>query len=273
MGDSYSSGQGADRSPSSPAIDMSWYDPATVTANNVCFRSHGNAATLLAKDKSYAMTDVSCSAAEAQYALTKGQWNEPPQINALNSDVSLVTMTFGGNDAALADLMLGCIMTTECKSTSPQAKKTASVTKTLPATVEQILTAITDKAKNVKVRWAGYPLALAAPGTPVGACTFLSKNEQVLWYNMLTGVNNAVKQGIDTFNAQHSGAQFKFDIKYVDPLASASPFMQTDNGLTRDGCSKNVNRGINGPLDVDAGWWHPNLIGQQYYYQLYKASL
>lgn len=273
MGDSYSSGQGADRTPSSPTIDMSYYDPNTITAKNMCFRSQANAATLLAKDKSYAMTDVSCSAAYASKALTQGQWNEPPQIKAINSDVSLVTMTYGGNDAGLANLLLGCIMTTECKATSTAAKYSVNQNTKLPGIVNQILTSITQTAKNVKIRWAGYPLMLAAPGTPVGKCTFLSSKEQVVWYNILTGTNTAIKQGIDSFNAQNTGSDVKFSVKYVDPLAKDSPFMQTDNGKTRDACSTNINRAINGPTDIDAGWWHPNIIGQQFYYQLYKASL
>lgn len=273
MGDSFSSGQGADRNPGYKTIDFSLYDPATTTASNMCFRSRVNAANLLARDIGYTMTDVSCSAASASLALTKGQWNEPPQINAINSDTSLVTMTFGGNDAALTNVITGCIMTKECKVSDSQVKTAQTKIPIMTTTVDQILTAVTQKAKNVKVRWAGYPLAMAAPGSPVGACNFLSKNEQVMWRDLLTSANLAVKQGVDTFNARHAGSDVNFDVKYVDPLAPDSPFMLTDNGLTRDACSSNPKRGINGPLDIDVGWWHPNINGHQYYYELYKASL
>lgn len=62
-----------------------------------CARSEDNYARLTARRLQLKLVDVTCSGATTAHVL--GAWNElPPQIDVLNDDTSLVTITIGGND-------------------------------------------------------------------------------------------------------------------------------------------------------------------------------
>lgn len=62
-----------------------------------CGRSASNYATLLAVKLGLTLDDQSCGGATTAHIL--GPWNElPPQIEAVNADTRLVTVTIGGND-------------------------------------------------------------------------------------------------------------------------------------------------------------------------------
>lgn len=62
-----------------------------------CGRSASNYATLLAGKLGLALDDQTCGGATTAHIL--GPWSElPPQIEAVNADTRLVTVTIGGND-------------------------------------------------------------------------------------------------------------------------------------------------------------------------------
>lgn len=83
MGSSFASGSG-----------IVPYDPA---APQRCQRSTQNYAHQLARKRNLTLVDVTCGGATTANIL--GPWNElPPQMDALTSDTSLVTVTIGGND-------------------------------------------------------------------------------------------------------------------------------------------------------------------------------
>ncbi|MDB5184023.1 MAG: hypothetical protein JWO07_704, partial [Candidatus Saccharibacteria bacterium] len=279
IGDSYSSGAGSDRTPTNPTVDTSSYFTSTVYGTNQCFRNKNAAQYLLASNLGYALTDVSCGGANSTNVLSAGQFGEPPQDKYVYSDIQLVTMTMTGNDAGLMWLLQACIMNqlgnvNDCSGNDPTylaaaANMKSVIINNVPSEINNILTSITSKSKVAKVRWAGYPYILPGPGRPNETCAFLSSGEQKVWDDMQLLENNTIKSNVEAF-AKSSGR----DIKYVDPLATDSPFMQLDNGHSRDACSTSLNRAINGPNDnPSAGGYHPNILGQQYYYQLYKASL
>lgn len=67
------------------------------TPPNRCTRSNDNYAHQLARKRGLALTDVSCSGATTAHLL--GPWNElKPQLDAVDADTKLVTITVGGND-------------------------------------------------------------------------------------------------------------------------------------------------------------------------------
>jgi hypothetical protein len=279
MGDSYSSGGGSDRTPSNPNIDVSSYFTSTVYGTNQCYRNKNAAQYLLASALKYSLTDVSCGGANSTNVLSAGQFNEPAQGAYVNSDVQLVTMTMTGNDAGLMWLLQACIMNQlgyvhDCSGNDATYQSAAAtmrneIKNNIPTKINKILSSITSHSHVAKIRWAGYPYILPQPGRPIGTCSsFLSSTEQAAWAEFVLLEDNTIKQTVEAFAKTSSN-----DIKYVDPLAADSPFMQIDNGQSRDACSTSPNRAINGPTDNAAGGYHPNILGQQYYYQLYKASL
>ena len=71
-----------------------------------CGRSTENYATLLASKMDLALTDATCGGATTAHVL--GPWNElPPQIDAVNADTALVTVTVGGNDIGYVGYLIG----------------------------------------------------------------------------------------------------------------------------------------------------------------------
>lgn len=263
MGDSYSAGGGADRTPTKPAIDISAYDTSTK-----CYRSKYAAQYLLARSLDLKLTDASCGGAITENLTTTNQETMPPQITQLAPDTQLVTMTIGGNDTALL-FALNCIQTSDCSSNPLMTTLINLRIAGLTANLEAIYKAIADKAPQAKIRHAGYPHIIAPPGASTGTCaSWLSAAEQKAFDELLTGTNNKIKQTIERL-ANDTGV----DARYVDPLAADSPFMQRDAGQMLDGCSLSIKRYMNGPNDGKEGGWHPNIYGQQMYAQLYERSL
>jgi hypothetical protein len=71
--------------------------PSADNPPNRCARSEGNYAHQLARRHGLALVDVSCSGSTTAHLL--GPWNElAPQLDAVDADTALVTMTTGGND-------------------------------------------------------------------------------------------------------------------------------------------------------------------------------
>ncbi|MGZ3273262.1 MAG: SGNH/GDSL hydrolase family protein [Caulobacteraceae bacterium] len=83
MGSSFAAG---------PGVTTQADDPPTR-----CTRSKDNYAHQLARRRGLKLTDVSCSGATTAHLL--GSWNElKPQLDAVDADTRLVTVTIGGND-------------------------------------------------------------------------------------------------------------------------------------------------------------------------------
>ncbi len=84
LGSSFGAGPGVpSRDPTSPVL---------------CIRSDNNYAHQLARLRHLDLTDVTCSGATVQNVLHGGQYFQPPQLDAIRSDTTLVTITAGGND-------------------------------------------------------------------------------------------------------------------------------------------------------------------------------
>lgn len=263
LGDSYSAGGGADRTPENPRMDISAYDTSTK-----CFRSKHAAQYIVAQKLNLQLTDASCGGAITENLTKTSQQTQPPQLTILTPDTQLVTMTIGGNDTALL-FALNCIQTSDCSNNPLMTTLINLRIAGLATNLEAIYKEIATKAPTAKIRHAGYPHIIAAPGNSAGTCaSWLSAAEQKAFDDLLVGTNNKIKQTIEQF-AQSTGK----DAAYVDPLANDSPFMKRDAGQSLDGCSPSLKRYMNGPNDGAEGSWHPNIYGQQMYAELYERSL
>jgi lysophospholipase L1-like esterase len=77
-----------------------------------CIKSLNNYPHLVAKDRSLALTDASCSGAKTD-DMTKSQNvdpdpDPPPQFSALNSTTKVVTITISGNDIGFSQITQDC---------------------------------------------------------------------------------------------------------------------------------------------------------------------
>lgn len=275
MGDSYSSGWGANRNPGVPGDNKLYSDYD-------CGRSSKAAQVLLAAEKGLNLTNVACGGATTEEILTKSYQGEPPQIQAVTPDTSLVTFTIGGNDAGLIYILSQCVKTgSNCVATNtsglwfaPASLISQMNTKinALQPKIEAVLRAIVQRAPNAKIRPAGYPNIIAPPGDPVGTCTWLNAGEQAMFQDAVIRTNGKISAAVDAVKAENPTA----DIVFVDPFTPTSPFLVKDsNGISRDSCSSAPNRYMNNVTEVSLsyGGWHPNILGQQHYKDLYASTL
>lgn len=80
----------------------------TRSANSpfLCGRGADNYPSQVARQIDLALTDVSCGGATAAHVLRGGQLFQRAQVDAINADTQLITLTVGGNDVAyVGDLM------------------------------------------------------------------------------------------------------------------------------------------------------------------------
>ena len=273
LGDSYSSGMGADRTPSNLTINQTVYDPATTSATNGCRRTTTAGQVLLAADLKLKLTNAACAGATTANMLTTGQYGEPAQLNRLTADTKLVTMTIGGNDA---DIMwvVGCIQQGDCTRNgwwinNYNLDRIEANIAALPDKIKNVLRTASQKAPSATIRISGYPNILAAAGESKGTCAaWMVDKEQIMFDDYLTRTNNNIRSAAESIAAETGK-----DVKYVDPRSATSPFMQRDNGQMLDGCSTSTQRYMNGPNDGTEGGWHPNIYGQKMFADLYKSSL
>jgi lysophospholipase L1-like esterase len=153
MGDSYSSASGV-----LPP------DPMGVS----CTRSLVNYPHDIAAATSAQLTDVTCGAAETKDFFESQQPGVAPQVDAVQADTQLVTMTIGGNDSGVfIDSIVECgaagLSTagqgSPCKDKYGSSFEDTIRSTTYPALVKA-LQAVRAKAPHAKVAILGYPWIL-----------------------------------------------------------------------------------------------------------------
>jgi lysophospholipase L1-like esterase len=169
LGDSYTAGPGI---------------PNQTADSGGCGRSDHNYPHLVAAALAVTrFTDVSCGSATTdhmagQQPLPGGLLGEAqvkqasPQLDALGSDVDLVTLGVGGNDIGFGEIMLTCAgrslllpVTAPCKQhyTRNGDELGRRIELTTPK-VAAVLAAIRDRAPAARVLVVGYPVILPAAG-------------------------------------------------------------------------------------------------------------
>jgi hypothetical protein len=150
LGDSYSAGSGNVPDPSAP--------PG-------CARSILNYPHDIARATGVQLTDVTCGAAETKDFYTSQQPGVPPQLDALQTNTQLVTMTIGGNDSGVfIDTIVDCgsagLSTagqgSPCKDKYGSSFQDTIRNTTYPALVKA-LRAVHAKSPHARVAILGYP--------------------------------------------------------------------------------------------------------------------
>lgn len=158
MGDSYSAASGN--------------VPPDPTAAPECLRSTVNYPHLIASKLHATFTDVTCGAAETSDYSTSQYPGVAPQLNALQPNTQLVTMTIGGNDSgvfidSIAECGAAGLSTlgqgSPCKDRYGSSFDNTIRTTTYPALVKA-LKAVRAKSPHARVAILGYPWILPATG-------------------------------------------------------------------------------------------------------------
>jgi lysophospholipase L1-like esterase len=151
LGDSYSAGSGI--------------LPPDPTAPPQCLRSILNYPHVIAGRTGAQLTDVTCGGAETSHFFSSQYSGVAPQLDAVQHDSQLVTMTIGGNDGGVfINAILACgsagLSTlgqgSPCKDRYGSSFEDTIRTSTYPSLVNA-LWAVRAKAPRAKVAILGYP--------------------------------------------------------------------------------------------------------------------
>jgi lysophospholipase L1-like esterase len=158
LGDSYSAASGV--LPPDPAAPLE------------CLRSIRNYPHVIAGSTGAQLTDVTCGAADTNDFFESQYSGVPPQLDALQRDTQLVTMTIGGNDSGVfietvlscgALGVLGLGQGSPCKDRYGSSFEDTIRNTTYPSLV-RALQAVRARAPRARVAILGYPWIMPASG-------------------------------------------------------------------------------------------------------------
>lgn len=258
LGDSYSSGEGAgDYEPGTDYDRGDDWDPDNWgdDERNRCHRSRNAYSEIISRDNDFAggSESVACSGAERE-ELGEANDNhdgESPQLDALDEDTSLVTMSMGGNDIGFKDVITDCVINGERgvpMVDTCQEKHDQRIEDELPELKEDLVDyyrEIRERAPNARVVIVGYPqLFEENPSDSYGNLLFKEDQE---WMNeQATELNTMLRQA-----AAEAGVEF------VDPTeAFEGHGIGSDDPWIND-----LNFGGPGISLTDPGSFHPNAAG------------
>ena len=161
MGSSYAAGPGITTSADTPP--------------NRCTRSRDNYAHQIARRHGLTLVDVSCGGATTEHIL--GPWRElKPQIDAVDADTRLVTVTIGGNDVRYT----GGLSSNACQTLAQTTLDAHCGDLALPPTdaewagleqrMNRIAAEVHTRAPGARLVFVDYPTVLP----PTGTCAALS---------------------------------------------------------------------------------------------------
>ncbi|MFJ3714475.1 SGNH/GDSL hydrolase family protein [Streptomyces sp. NPDC090057] len=225
LGDSYSAASGV------LPVDLS---------SPLCLRSTANYPHVLASRTGARLTDVTCGAAQTKDFTASQYPGVAPQVNAVDADTDLVTLTIGGNDnGTFINAILACgtagVLSggkgSPCKDKYGSSFDDAIDANTYPA-LRTALGSVRAKAPGARVAVLGYPWITPATADPSCFVRLPIASGDVPYLHAMQAHLNAVVRRA----AEESGAA------YVD-------FAQASTG--HDACQA-----------VGTRWIEPLLFGQ-----------
>ncbi|OLT22706.1 G-D-S-L family lipolytic protein [Actinomadura sp. CNU-125] len=227
LGDSYSSGLGAER---------------TITDRNPlnrCHRTseayyHGVAAAFeFARGSAF----WACSGATTADVLD-GKGGERPQIDRIGGDTSLITMSIGGNDVGFSKILAGCVVKLPWSDACTEqgvdiASRMAELRQELPA----LIGGLRERAPRARIVLMGYPKAFSEVAGAGGDNITVADQR---WLNARTyELSRLIEQTAAELDAGIAATGAPGSVEFVDAYGafagheagSRDPFM---NGLTVD---------------------------------------
>lgn len=258
LGDSFSSGEGAGDYQDGTNFDDRddlWPFNDGEEAHNRCRRSDNAYSQVIVGSNTFAggSTFVACSGAVLDHLDSPNGKNtdEPPQLDFLGDDVSLVTMTMSGNDLGFGAVLQDCIVNgargVGFVSTC-QEKHQDRIDQSLPeiqARLVEQYRQMAAAAPNARIVIVGYPPLFDARSDSNRNLLYV---EDQVWMNEQAARLNATLRAA----AQEAGVEF------VDVSAAfAGHGIGSDEPWFND-----LDIGGPGLSPVDPGSFHPNAQGQ-----------
>jgi lysophospholipase L1-like esterase len=236
LGDSYTAGLGI---------------PTQTGSTAGCGQSTSSYPYLVARSLRLPLTDMSCSSAtipDLTSAQVTGQGTNPAQLSALSSGTALVTVSIGGNDIGMIDIVTKCTeldlgpalfpgrssKLTPCEDyyTAGGADQIRQRIAAVTGNLADTLTQIKERAPHARVYVVGYPDLLPTGGTGCGGAlgitagdiAFLNR-EEVRLDGVLEQAARAAGDGyVDTYapSRGHDACAAPAS-RWLEPLLPSSP--------------------------------------------------
>ncbi|MFF5257664.1 SGNH/GDSL hydrolase family protein [Actinomadura viridis] len=223
LGDSYSSGLGAE---------------ATVADQNPlerCQRTSRAYYHQVARSFPFkASAFWACSGATTRQVIT-GKSGEPPQLDRIDANTSLITISIGGNDVGFSRVLAGCVIKLPwARACSEQGRDVAGRMAELRRSLPDLYTRITAKAPRARVLVMGYPRAFSevdgASGDNISVADQRWLNARARELNEL--IRETVAEADERVAATRGAGSVEFADAYSTfaghEVGSAEPYM---NGL------------------------------------------
>lgn len=212
----------------------------------ICGRSEHNFPSLVATSLEVtAFTDASCGGAKTTNywsAQASGSSANPPQLDALSADTTLVTLgTMGGNDVGLVGLATTCV-TGDCRGTVGDARYQA-IDDLVPV-FHQLVADVRDRAPNALLVAVGYGTYL--PPESCAALVGITPEEAVYLQGVIDHLSDTIAEV-----AADEGIAFA-DMRTVPDAIDHTPCAEPDEQYLR------------GLITYDDGaQLHPSTLGMQ----------
>lgn len=279
VGDSFAAGEGGDNKPGFIPEPYKYYLPGQLTT---CKRTVSAAGYRLANElKADSLKFVACGGAKVDNVLNTGQHGEPAQVTAISTSTDVLPITIGGNDLGFSPLLQRGFTGTLAASSPEVTAANVALSTTLPASLDALFADIKSRiGSQTKVLVTGYPYLPPKTGAIGPLCAaYLTASERDVVINLEDRLNLALKDAV----SRTADPRFTF----VDPTATASPFLVKDAILTlplfgynatfgswgRDACNlspyngfNTIRLGVGNQNNITTtGAFHPNIWGHYYY--------
>jgi lysophospholipase L1-like esterase len=237
LGDSYTAGLGI---------------PEQTGATAGCGQSTGSYPYLVAQRLRLRLTDMSCSSAtipDLTAAQPTGEGTNPAQLSALSAGTALVTLSIGGNDIGMIDIVTKCTeldlipalipgrgssSLTPCEDyyTSGGADQILQRIQAVTGNLADTLTQIKQRAPHARVYVVGYPDLLPAGGGGCGDALGITEGdiafldrEEVRLNGVLEQAARAAGDGyVDTYTpSEGHDACAAAGSRWLEPLLPSAP--------------------------------------------------
>lgn len=224
LGDSYAAGVGI------PTI-----------IDQACDRSDHNYAHLVAGQRSYSLTDVTCGGAKTSDV-------SATQLSAITATTAVVTLGIGGNDIGFSDIVRSCVVVPGSNGAGCRNRYTDMPDRLAKAStnVGAIVDAIRSRAPKARVLLVGYP-KIIPDNESACAATQPFDPADLAW------ARDTVVAGLNTMLRSHAGDR----VSYVDTQAAT-----TGHDICQDPALRWIN-GVQVEPGSDGRTVHPNHYGQE----------
>ncbi|MGI5120828.1 SGNH/GDSL hydrolase family protein [Marinactinospora thermotolerans] len=250
LGDSYSSGDGADD-----------YLPGTAVADG-CWRSANAYPEKIADTYDFAgdLAFLACSGQRGN-AMLESLGTTDSQLDRVTAHASLVTIGIGGNDLGFTSVLKTCMLRVPLLDSGACIGQEEEIDRRMGAfeeTFEELIGEVRDRAPDARVVVLGYPRLF--PTEPTGMYYTLTSSDQVWLNETVERFNDQIRAAVDITDTEIAEAGQTGSVEFVDvydalaghEVGSEDPWV---NGV--------LLRDLTEGLKIDRSTFHPNAAGQE----------